>query len=359
MRRILFPLRRGIPRLMSQVVECANFVVVTPIVSASKPYRSSNCWKAKTVLFDEAAAMHRADGLLVYGNSIRPAVVFGNEKQLPSAPMPMGARRDDENAVNRFGQDAKTSSLSMFDTALAVTYSHLKDHFSYGPSCELSTLSYANAIRTFINGEHNLGLPPTTMSPVFVDCVECPSRKDPVSKSRYNPRATVCMIQWLEEFSNAVNFPPDKIVVITPYRAHMLSIKNKLETNSLFSKVQTATIESYQGRENEMVFRSLTVDRDTGPCFVAQPQRLNVATGRHKLFMVVFGDVQTSISQEPDKCIKAVTEEGTKMTIKPGMFHTFIEWFVKNNRAAKVEGDPTVDPDEEWGMAERGSENIL
>ena len=363
-------LRRDISRLMAKVVDCANFVVVTPIMSASKPYRSFNCWKAKAVLFDEAAGIHRADGLLVHGNSIRPAVIFGDEKQLPHVLLTMGDKRENGTVVNRFEQDAKISWLSwmlhlhipafhlytqhrmtrgMFDMVLELTYPHLKEHFSYGPSSALSNFPYADSIRNFVNDEHNLDLPPDTMSPVFVDCVECPSRKDPVSKSRYNPRATACMIEWLEKFVDAVNFPPEKIVVITPYRANMLLIHSELKASLVLSKVQTATIESYQGRENDMVVLCLAVDRFTGPCFVAQPQRLNVATSRHRLFMVVFGDIQTSNAQEPDKSIKTVTDEGVKMSMKPRMLDKFFNWFVEQNRVTKIKGDHTVDPDGEWG----------
>lgn len=362
-------LRHDISRLMKLVVDCANFVVVTPIMSASQPYESFNCWKAKAVLFDEAAGMHRADGLLVYGNSIRPAVIFGDEKQLPPVLLSMGDRRDDGTAVNRFEQDAKISWLSwmlhlhipafhlftqhrmargMFDMALELTYTHLKDHFSYSRSCELSNFPYANAIRNFINAEHNLGLPENTMSPIFVDCQNCPCREDPVSKSRYNPRATACMIVWLEKFVDAVNFPPVKIVVITPYRANMLLIHSELKGSLVLSKVQTATIESYQGHQNEIVVLCLAVDGNTGPCFVAQPQRLNVATSRHRLFMVVFGDIRTAATAEKtDKSIRTSTEEGAKTAINSRMFVKCLNWFIEHNRVGKVKGNTTVDPDEE------------
>ncbi|CAG7563847.1 unnamed protein product [Fusarium equiseti] len=346
-------LRHDISRLMKLVVDCANFVVVTPIICLVRrnSRHASNGWA------------------LVYGNSIRPAVMIGDEKQLPPVLMTMNDKREDGTAVNRFGLDAKISWLSwmlhlnipafhlftqhrmargMFDMALELTYTHLKDHFSYGPSCDLSNFTCANAIRNFINAEHNLGLPENTMSPIFVDCQDCPCREDPVSKSRYNPRATACMIEWLEKFVDAVNFPPEKIVVITPYRANMLLIHTELKASLVLSNVQTATIEFYQGHENEIVILCLAVDRSTGPCFVAQPQRLNVATSRQKLFMAVFGDIQTSIAQDAGTSIKAVTEEGTKTSVKPDIFNKFLKWFVANNRVAKVQSDPTVDPDEEW-----------
>ncbi|KAJ4113303.1 hypothetical protein NW768_011586, partial [Fusarium equiseti] len=164
-------------------------------MSTSQPYKHFNSWSARAVLFDEAAAMHRADGLLVYGNSMRPAVLIGDEKQLPPVLMTMNAKREDGTAVNRFGSDAKISWLSwmlhlnipafhlytqhrmargMFDMALEVTYNQLKNHFAYGSSCDLSNFPFANAIPNLFNAKRNLGLPENTMSPTFVDCQDCP-----------------------------------------------------------------------------------------------------------------------------------------------------------------------------------------
>jgi hypothetical protein len=63
-------------------------------------------------LFDEATAMHRTDRLMVYGNSMRPLLAVGGEKQLPPTLLTMGETYPDGTAVNRFGQDAKPSWLS-------------------------------------------------------------------------------------------------------------------------------------------------------------------------------------------------------------------------------------------------------
>ncbi|KAF5975482.1 DNA helicase, partial [Fusarium coicis] len=84
-------LRNNIGRLMREVVRCANFVTVTAAM---------------------AAAMHRKDRLMVYGNSIRPFLAVEGAKQLLPALLAMGETYPDGTAINRFGQDAKPPWLS-------------------------------------------------------------------------------------------------------------------------------------------------------------------------------------------------------------------------------------------------------
>ncbi|RSL52270.1 hypothetical protein CEP53_008154 [Fusarium sp. AF-6] len=107
-----FTLRKDIVRLMSQVVMCSNFVVVTPSIAASEPYQTFNDQCVRAVILDEAAAMHRTDGLIIYGNIPRPMIIVGDEKQL--APTLMTANQKDNagNDVNRFSDDARVSFLS-------------------------------------------------------------------------------------------------------------------------------------------------------------------------------------------------------------------------------------------------------
>lgn len=81
-------------------------------MAGTQPYKSFNASHAQAALFDEAAAMHRKDGLMVYGNSMRPIFAVGDERQLPPTLLTMEEMYPDGTAVNRFGQDAKLSWLS-------------------------------------------------------------------------------------------------------------------------------------------------------------------------------------------------------------------------------------------------------
>ncbi|KAF4947768.1 hypothetical protein FGADI_10162 [Fusarium gaditjirri] len=201
-----------------------------------------------------------------------------------------------------------------------------------------------------------------SVSPIFVFGKDCPYRTDEISKSKDNPRAIACMVVWFEDFVDTVKFPADRIVAITPYRSNLWHIHAELASSTLLKDVQSATIDSYQGRENDMVVLCLAVDKSTGPCFTAQPQRLNVATthqpyavnlvtSRHKLFMAIFGDIKTSQAVNKFKSIQATAEGGTKTQVRSDMSDALINWFKEKNRVAHVQGDPTIDPEEEshWG----------
>ncbi|KAF5675859.1 hypothetical protein FCIRC_7231, partial [Fusarium circinatum] len=250
-------------------------------------------------LFDEAAAMHRADGLIVYGSSVRPTFAVGDEKQTPPTLLTMGDTYPDGTA-------------GMFDLSLRLTYSHLEAQFSYGPPAALENYLFASAIREFLNDHDGLQLPPDTMSPVFVNCKDCPCRVDDTTKSKHNPRAIACMMVWLEDFVKADKFPADRIAVITPYRSNLWHIRAELASSTLLKDVQAIAIDSESG-------------------FYCIP----------------------SISQAANasQFIEATAEGGARTYIKSDMFDALINWFKEKNRVVHVQGDPSIDPEEEshWG----------
>lgn len=101
-----------------------------------------------------------------------------------------------------------------------------------------------------------------------------------------------------------------------------------------------------------MVVLCLAVDKSTGECFTAQPQRLNVAISRHKLFLVIFGDIETSqaadITQVPStsQSIQATAEGGSKTQIRSDMFNSLINWFKEKSR---VVPPATQEGSDDWG----------
>lgn len=81
-------------------------------MSATKPYKSFNYRFVKPVVFDEAAAMFRADGLLVFGNTPRPMLLVGEEKQLAPTLMTTMDKTPFGDPVSRFTSEARISWLS-------------------------------------------------------------------------------------------------------------------------------------------------------------------------------------------------------------------------------------------------------
>ncbi|KAF5571215.1 helicase MAGATAMA, partial [Fusarium pseudocircinatum] len=225
-------LRNDIGRLMREVVRCANHMRVTPAMADSQPYKSFNALYAQAALFDEAAAMNRTEGPMVYGNSMRSSLAVGDEKQLLPTLLTMGETYPD-------------GSVLVWSAAL-------------------ENYHFAGAMREFLNDHDGLHLLPGTMSPAFVNCKDCPCRINNTTKSKHNPRAIACMMVWLEDFVKAVNFPVDRIVAITPYCSNLWHIRAELASSTFLNDVQATTIDSYQGRENDMVVLCLAVDKSAG-----------------------------------------------------------------------------------------------
>ncbi|RSL41172.1 hypothetical protein CEP54_015899 [Fusarium duplospermum] len=366
-----FTLRKDIVRLMSQVVMCSNFVVVTPSIAASEPYQTYNDQYARAVILDEAAAMHRTDGLIVYGNTPRPMIVVGDEKQL--APTLITANQKDNagNDINRFSDDAKISFLSwwlhlgfpafhlykqhrmargMFDLSLELVYHDLKDEFVYAESCALTNFSYASDIRAYLQHTANLVLPADTMAPVFMNCNNCPSRVDPVTQSRYNPRAVDCMVKWLKAFIGELSVPADRIAVITPYRANLQHIRSRFSAEPTLRGIEASTINTFMGREADVILLCLAADKESGPKFTAHPRRLNVAITRHKTAWFVFGDINTIPPSDPEKPRRprtedATAEDGAPVRVSLAMMTKMFQWFRDNGMIIHLQGDPNVDPD--------------
>jgi superfamily I DNA and/or RNA helicase len=87
---------------------------------------------------------------------------------------------------------------------------------------------------------------------------------------------------------------PDQIAILTPYVAQVkrLRLSNK-------EKVEIGSIDSFQGREKEVVILSLVRSNDTGEVgFLSDTRRMNVAMTRARRLLIVIGDSAT-ISRHP------------------------------------------------------------
>ncbi len=94
--------------------------------------------------------------------------------------------------------------------------------------------------------------------------------------------------------------PPQRILVITPYRAQERLIaeavnKAQLEQGLQHVEVEVCTLDRCQGREAEFVFISLVRSRATA--FLDAPKRWNVALTRARSGLFIFGDVDAYLRE--------------------------------------------------------------
>ncbi|KAM6516597.1 hypothetical protein FALCPG4_014778 [Fusarium falciforme] len=103
-----------IESLFNRILEVADIVYATPAQSCRKFYGEWKNTKAKGFAIDEAANMTRPDLCSLWGNSMMPCILAGDEKQLPPAVITLDEKDGQGNAINRLGRDAKISPLEFF-----------------------------------------------------------------------------------------------------------------------------------------------------------------------------------------------------------------------------------------------------
>ncbi|KAM5378671.1 hypothetical protein ACJZ2D_004470 [Fusarium nematophilum] len=370
------PRIKVLQRLMTLVIECANVVATTPLLSQTLPYCTFRSLRARAVVIDEAGTMFRADGLMVLGNTPRPMIAVGDPKQLaPNLSSSMDTvdgwwyRGDSlRHPINRFAGDAKISWLSwfihlgfpafhlytqhrmangQFDLSLETVYSALKRHFRYNEICRPINFPVGLKVEQYIQAQHELpSASPDKLQAVFFDCEDCPCRKYPDSDSRLNPRQADCMAKYLAAMVKALDISPADIAVITPYRANLRAIQRRFRDFQALKDIVCSTVGTFQGREAEIVVLSLCVTSETGPCFAADERRLNVAMTRQKSSLFIFGDINTT---EHSSCRQVTDKESSgKTVIDAKIMRKVFRMIRESGRVVKMKGDSSFDPDSNW-----------
>jgi len=153
---------------------------------------------------------------------------------------------------------------------------------------------------------HNGSLIPT----VFVQCGE---EEDMGDRSKSN-QGQVDLIHHIQPLITAQK--PDtgeinsqlaslKITVLSPYTKQIQALRHKLP-----SSIPCSTIDSFQGRESDIViFSGVRCNAEGDVGFLDDPRRLNVMWTRAKLALIIVGDRRTmSCNQLWKRALDACTE---------------------------------------------------
>ena len=132
---------------------------------------------------------------------------------------------------------------------------------------------------------------------VFIDVK---GEESPDGGSRFNDEEIKAVGKILADLLEA-GVPAGSVGVITPYRAQVKAIKSQLPRRGF----EVNTVDSYQGREKEVIVFSATSTRGMG--FVEDVNRLNVALTRPRRKLIVVGN-QTSLSRYEGLLDKFVEE---------------------------------------------------
>ncbi|EMO44502.1 AAA domain-containing protein [Leptospira santarosai] len=111
------------------------------------------------------------------------------------------------------------------------------------------------------------------------------------------------------------NWPEEEITILSPYRAQVRLLSEKLREAGLF-KVQVSTIDSFQGRENRCVLLGFVRSNPEGRSgFLKESRRINVGMTRARDLLLCIGDSSTLL-EDPflSKLIQFAEEKGVFRT---------------------------------------------
>lgn len=183
---------------MRQIIRAAEGIFTTPGGARGELY--ADMWaKAKIVGVDESACMQKADLCSIWGNTLRPLILAGDDKQLQPTVMEYDNQGSFNNYSNRFGPNGRISALAsflaqglpcfrmlkqlrmcrgMFDLARDLFYTDYQD-MAYGPWSDVSLPQHATGVlfEKFLRGR-NLKKAPSlspegSLLPVFRKCSPC------------------------------------------------------------------------------------------------------------------------------------------------------------------------------------------
>ncbi|KAH7144827.1 P-loop containing nucleoside triphosphate hydrolase protein [Fusarium sp. MPI-SDFR-AT-0072] len=373
--------QKPLRNLMGLVIRCSNVVATTPATSNSFLYKSYNSEVARGAIFDEAATLFCSDGLLVLGNTPRPMIAFGDTKQLaPVLPTAMellhtGKDRRDKTPeekkfpTNRFADFYRISwfhlfihlgwpvfnlyrqhrmAQGLFDLSLQTVYPHLLPHFEYSPYCQLQNFPLGTQVENYLRLEHHIpSAGADRIHPVFFNCLNCPCRNYPHKATRFNPRQADLIAEFLVNMIEKLSLNPADIAVITYYRANLAAIRKRFREDERLKDVTPSTVNTFQGREAQIVVLALCVTHETGPSFVAEQRSLNVALTRQKSSLLIFGDIDTTNSRFSDLQEEDRADDGLQ---KPDatMIDNVLRTIRASRRVVTLHGNPEIDPDKEW-----------
>lgn len=362
---------KSLGELLMDILYSADIVCTTSALSSRNPYRD---WKedvAKCIAVDEAANMQRPDLLTVWGNTLLPCMLGGDDKQLQPAVMTVDEKDGAGNYLNRHPGDGQMSPLlffkgngwpvfrlrtqfrmatGLFDICHREVYADLP--FEYGPGCKVDLPQHALgvALESFLKSKHPGLTSPLagTMEPVFFHCEGTRCITDKATSSKMNLGQVKVALDFLVDFVKTAQADPSRVVIISPYKANVAVIERMRKKHSEYSVLQpmeeAATVDSFQGREGDIVVIIMATTQAVGAGFTTDMNRLNVMLSRQKSGLVIFGDIDVLAGRGKgkgkgkgkDKAIRAVGKDGQAHWMKAVMLQRVYQGFVDKGRMITI-----------------------
>ncbi|KAF5545727.1 hypothetical protein FMEXI_5911 [Fusarium mexicanum] len=334
----LEPIRGGFPEaiteylddhfsgLLEMLLEEADMLCFTPsALGISYGSEIPARWKrrvAQGVVIDQAGTMDRPDLYRVWGNTLLPCFLIGDTRsEQPTIQTTSETELGPENYYNRFAGDGQLPGLEflqasglpvfrldtqvrmakgMYDLAAQVFYPQLPLQY-HQPDHNIADQQpdIGRELEAYVRMKYpKLRKPPGGIlhQPLFIHRQNSTIYKD-VDGSQACQEQDSAVLSFVAGLVTHSVIDPEQIVILTPWFANAVLIerkRNQKRFELLKNMPEAATIESYRGRESDIVVVVMSTTRDTGPDITANEHLLITMLTRHKSGMVIFGDICTS-----------------------------------------------------------------
>ncbi|EMO56693.1 AAA domain protein [Leptospira santarosai str. CBC1416] len=291
--------------LIDSLISSHPVIVSTPVAS------SRSVLEGKTfdfcVLDESSQALEPASWIPILKSD--RVILAGDHKQLP--PTLFSDRNSLETTLFEKAAERLEFSNRVF---LLDTQYRMKDEISSFPSMEF----YSNRLKSGRPMSERTSNFPETFpfgnAFQWIDTAGTDSEEVSMDDSIINPfeadlEVRLCIL--LQEN----NWPEEEITILSPYRAQVRLLSEKLREAGLF-KVQVSTIDSFQGRENRCILLGFVRSNPEGRSgFLKESRRINVGMTRARDLLLCIGDSSTLL-EDPflSKLIQFAEEKGVFRT---------------------------------------------
>ncbi|MDO6393199.1 AAA domain-containing protein [Leptospira santarosai] len=291
--------------LIDSLISSHPVIVSTPVASAR------SVLEGKTfdfcVLDESSQALEPASWIPILKSD--RVILAGDHKQLP--PTLFSDRNSLETTLFEKAAERLEFSNRVF---LLDTQYRMKDEISSFSSVEF----YSNRLKSGRPTPERTSNFPETFpfgnAFQWIDTAGTDSEEVSMDDSIINPfeadlEVRLCIL--LQEN----NWPEEEITILSPYRAQVRLLSEKLREAGLF-KVQVSTIDSFQGRENRCILLGFVRSNPEGRSgFLKESRRINVGMTRARDLLLCIGDSSTLL-EDPflSKLIQFAEEKGVFRT---------------------------------------------
>ncbi|KAM0447811.1 hypothetical protein ACHAO4_008555 [Trichoderma viride] len=333
------------------LLQSVDILCTTPSLSCQDDFKT---WKdkAKGIAVDEAGNISRPDLYCVWGNTLLPCAMGGDDRQFAPPNQTQEDEKDsDGNHLNRFGRDARISALEffrasgwptfrlrvqlrmargLFDTCHREVYSDLP--FSYGSGSDLVNHGVGLALERYLRARFRQlrPSPAGSLREVFFHCQGTTCIVDEVTRSKRNPDQVENALEFLCDLVRRSCIRASNIAIICPYKANALLVERRRrepQYSVLSAMPLASTVDSFQGREADIIVVIMGTTQRVGPGFTTDKRRLNVMLSRQRSGLLIFGDIDVLGPIQGEvrgKSFLNVDQNGNQQFMRRGMLYNVL-----------------------------------